>query len=72
MSEEYIERLIIRQDIRPEVETPSFTNEDVDANFKFDGTLKLVQIVKSVQNAAHNRHDYVFQVVNIIELEKEV
>ena len=47
-----------------------FADEDCDAEFKFDGVLVLKQILKSVQNATHNRHDYVFVIKSIKDLEK--
>ena len=71
MAEQYIETIIIRQDNKPEVLIPSFDDTDVDAVFEFEGTLKLVQIIKNIQNATHNRHDYVFKVETISKLQKE-
>ena len=71
MAEEYRESILIRQDNEPDVFTPSFVDTDVDAEFIFKGTIKLVQILKSVQNAVHNRHDYVFKIVNIKKIKKE-
>lgn len=71
MAEEYVESVIIRQDNRPEVSEPTFVDEDVDSDFEFEGTLKLVQILKSVQNAVHNKHDYVFKIVSINKFQKE-
>ncbi len=71
MAEQYIEAIIIRQDNRPEVETPTFADEDVDATFEFEGTIKLTQIIKNIQNAVHNRHQYVFEIVNISKIQKE-
>lgn len=68
--EEYIESIIIRQDNRPEAETPMFVDNDCDALFEFEGVIKLKQILKSIQNATHNRHDYVFEIVSINKLEK--
>jgi len=65
VAEKYVETVIIRQDDRQEVLTPSFADTDVDATFEFKGTLRLVQILKSVQNAVHNKHDYVFKIVDI-------
>jgi len=69
MAEEYIENIIIRRD-GVEAEEPSFADEQVDAEFEFKGTIKLVQILKSVQNAQHNRHDYVFKIVEIDEIKE--
>lgn len=71
MAEEYIESVLIRQD-NVEVEEPSFEDVDCDAIYVFEGKIKLIQILKSVQNATHNRHDYVFKIVSINEIEKEV
>jgi hypothetical protein len=70
MAEEYIESIIMRQDNRLEATTPLFEDDDCDALFEFEGTVKLTQILKSVQNATHNRHDYVFKIVSIKKLEK--
>ena len=70
MADKYTESIIIRQDNRPETETPLFENGDCDALFEFDGTVQLKQILKSVTNAAHNRQDYVFNIVSIDTLEK--
>lgn len=70
MPEEYVESIIMRQDNRPETETPMFEDNDCDALFEFEGVVKLKQIVKSIQNATHNRHDYVFKIVSIKKLEK--
>lgn len=71
MAEKYIETILIRQNERPEVETPTFADTDADGIFKFEGTIKLVKINKTVQNAVHNQHDYIFTVESIIELERE-
>lgn len=71
MPEQYIESIIIRSDNRPETETSMFENNDCDALFEFEGIVKLKQILKSVQNATHNRHDYVFEIVSISKLQKE-
>ena len=68
--ESYRESIIIRLDNQPEVETPSFADEDCDSEFEFDGVLVLKQIIKSIQNATHNRHDYVFNIKEIRELKK--
>ena len=70
MAEEYIESIIMRQDNRPESTTPMLEDDDCDALFEFEGVVKLKQILKSVQNAVHNRHDYVFEIVSIDKLEK--
>lgn len=71
MVEEYVESIIIRQDNRPETETPMFEDVDCDALFEFEGVIKLKQILKSVTNATHNRQDYVFNIVSINKLKKE-
>lgn len=71
MPETYIENILIRQDRRPETETPLLNNEDCDAEFEFEGVLVLKQIIKSVQNATHNTHDYVFQIKSVTRLEKQ-
>ncbi len=63
--EHYLETIIIRQDDCPQVDTPSFDDSQCDALFKFRGLLELKQIIKSVQNSTHNKHDYVFKVVSI-------
>lgn len=72
MAEEYVESIIIRQDNRPETETPMLEDNGCDALFKFEGTVQLKQILKSIQNAQHNRQDYVFEIVTIDKLEREV
>lgn len=69
MAEEYVESILIRSDSK-EADTPSFTDEQCDAEFEFKGTVKLVQILKSVQNATHNKHDYVFKIVSIDEIKE--
>ena len=70
MPEQYIESIIMRQDNRPETLIPLLEDDDCDSLFEFEGTVQLVQIVKSVQNAVHNKHDYVFKIVSIDKLEK--
>jgi len=70
MAEEYIESILIRQDNRPEATVPMLEDDDCDALFEFEGVIRLKQILKSVQNATHNRHDYVFEIVSIDKLEK--
>ena len=70
MAENYIESLIIRQDGVAVGEEPSFSDEQVDAEFEFEGTVKLIQILKSVQNASHNKHDYVFKITEIKKLKE--
>lgn len=70
MSENYIESLIIRQDGLNVGEEPSFSDEQVDAEFEFEGTVKLIQILKSVQNATHNSHSYVFKITEIKKIKE--
>lgn len=67
--EQYIESVIIRKD-NVTSDEPHFTDEQVDAEFEFEGTVKLVQILKSVQNATHNRHDYVFKITEIKKIKE--
>ena len=69
MVEKYVESLIMRKDGDETLE-PSFTDEQVDAKFEFEGTIELVQILKSVQNAIHNRHDYVFKITEIKKMKE--
>ena len=71
MPEEYVESIIIRQDNRPETETPLLDDGDCDALFEFEGVVQLKQILKSVTNATHNRQDYVFNIVSLDKLEKQ-
>ena len=71
MSERFVETIIIRQDNRPTVSILSFSDTDVDSIFEFEGKLKLVQILKDVQNAVHNRHDYVFKIETIDKIQVE-
>ena len=71
MPEEYVESIIIRQDSRPETETPLLEDADCDALFEFEGIVQLKQILKSVTNATHNRQDYVFNIVSLDKLEKQ-
>ena len=70
MAEKYIESILIRDDNRVEVEIPTFSDNDCDELFEFKGTIKLVQIAKSVQNKFHNRHDYIFKIIEIEKLER--
>lgn len=69
--ERYIESILIRDDNGTEVEVPTFSDTDCDEVFEFKGMIKLVQIAKSVQNKFHNRHDYIFKIVEIEKLEKQ-
>jgi len=71
MAENYIEKIIIRQDSRPEAQTPTFTDDDIDELYEFEATLTLKQIIKSVRNKSHNSHDYVFVVDSISKLKQE-
>lgn len=71
MAEEYVESILIRQDNNPHTPTPMFENNDLDDLFEFEGILQLKQIEKSIQNAVHNRHTYVFKIVSIDKLQKE-
>lgn len=71
MAEQYVETIMIRQDKKPDVSEPSFLDTDVDGIFEFEGTLRLVQIFKSVQNAVHNKHDYIFRIETITKMKKE-
>lgn len=69
MAEQYVENIIIRRD-GDEVEEPSFADEQVDTEFELKATVKLVQILKSVQNDVHNRHDYVFKIIGVDEIKE--
>lgn len=69
LTEQYVESILIRSD-NVKVEQPSFTDGQCDVEFEFKGTIKLTQILKSVQNASHNKHDYVFKIVNIAEIKE--
>lgn len=71
MAEQYIESIIIRSDNRPHVSEPMFQDADVDAVYEFEGKIQLVQILKSIQNVQHNKHDYVFKIVSIDKIQKE-
>lgn len=71
MAEQYIEIIVIRQDDRPEVSTPTFVDADIDGVYKFEGKIKLRKIVKDVRNASSNRHDYIFVIESIDEMEKQ-
>jgi hypothetical protein len=70
--EKYVESIIIRQDNKDIGEgPPAFTDGECDCNFEFEGVIQLKQINKSIQNATHNRHDYVFKIVSISKMQKE-
>ena len=71
MPEQYIESIIIRRDSVDNGDTPMFDDTDIDELFEFEGTLKLIQIVKSVQNKTHNSHSYVFMIQEIKKIQKE-
>jgi hypothetical protein len=71
MAEKYVESILMRLDNMPEAETPLFDDDDCDRLFEFEGVVQLKQIIKSVQNAVHNRHDYVFKIVSIGKLKEE-
>lgn len=69
--ESYVESILIRKDFPDSGIEPLFDDNDCDEIFEFKGTIKLIQIAKSVQNKFHNRHDYVFKIVEIEKLEKQ-
>lgn len=71
MPEQYKETAIIRHDNMPEVVIPTFDDADCDAVYQLTCRVKLVQILKSIQNATHNKHDYVFKMVQVTGLQKE-
>ena len=71
MAERYVESFIMRQDNNPDVLEPTLTDDDCDSEFELKATVKLMQIEKSVQNAVHNRHVYVFKVIEIKKMKKE-
>lgn len=68
--ENYIESIIIRQDNLPEKSQPSWDDKDVDNYYIVTGRIQLRQIIKSVRNSSHNKHDYVFK-IDSINLVKE-
>lgn len=72
MAEQYVESIIIRDDNRPCVSDPMFQDIDVDAVFEFEGKIQLIQILKSVQNLQHNKHDYVFKIMSTDKIQKEI
>ena len=71
--EQYIESMIIRQDgvHLPEGDTPTFTDEQCDRQFELECVVELKQIIKSVQNRTHNRHDYVFVIKSITKIQEQ-
>ncbi len=73
MAENYIESVIIRQDNvhLPDGNLPTFTEDQCDKIFEFEGTIELKQIIKSIQNVSHNKHDYVFKIKNISKLQEQ-
>ncbi len=71
MPEQYVEQIMIYRDPVDVGEGPLLAGDsDVDAEFTLEATVKLVEIKKSIQNAVHNRHEYLFKIINITELEK--
>ena len=70
MAENYIESIIIRQDNVDNGDTPAFVDDQCDKVFEFEGRIVLKQIIKSVQNVSHNRHDYVFVIESIDKIEE--
>ena len=71
--EEYIENIHIRRDNVhiPVGDGPTFVNAQCDKIFEFEGTVKLIQIVESVQNATHNTHSYIFVIESIDKFEEQ-
>lgn len=71
--EKFIESIIIRQDNvhLPEGELPTFNDNQCDKVFEFEGKIILKQIIKSVQNVSHNRHDYVFVIDSIDKIHEQ-
>jgi len=72
MPMQYIERIIIRQDSRPDTETPLFNEDQVEELFEFEGLLILKHIIKAVQSKTHSTNDYVFVIDTITKLKQEV
>ncbi len=72
-NEQYIESILIRLDNvhLPEGDGPSFNDDQCDKIFEFEGAIVLKQIVKSVQNATHNTHSYIFKIENIEKLTEQ-
>ena len=69
--EEYIESIIIRQDNNAYIDDPTFVDTDVDKTYDIKVTAKLIQVIKSVQNNFHNKHDYVFKVIEIEKIKEK-
>ena len=70
-SERYVESILIRKNFPDHGVEPLFEDNDCDEVFEFEGIIKLVRIVKSVQNKYHNRYDYIFKIVELNKLEKQ-
>jgi len=72
-NERYVESILIRLDNveLPEGNDPTFNDGQVDKIFEFEGTVKLIQIVKNVSNATHNTHSYIFKIENIEKLTEQ-
>lgn len=71
MAEEYVEQVIMRQDNKEHATEPMFTGADVDAEFEFEGVVKLIQITNHETNATHNERQYVLKILSIGKLQKE-
>ena len=70
--EKLIESIIIRKDNQSEVDTPTFSDDDCDAVFEFEGKIKLTSIQKTVQNTSHNQRGYVFEILSVGKMQKEI
>lgn len=73
MAEQYTESILIRQDNvhLPEGDLPTFSDDQCDKTFEFEGKIVLKQIIKSVQNMSRNHHNYVFQIESIDKIKEE-
>ena len=71
MAESYRENCIIKYSDMPEVESPTFVDDDCDTIYNLHCRVQLKKILKSVQNATHNKHEYVFKVIDVQVLSKE-
>lgn len=69
--EQYVESIIIRQDNNAYIDDPTFVDTDVDKTYDIKVSAKLIQVIKSVQNQNHNKHDYVFKVVEIEKIKEK-
>lgn len=69
--EQYVESIIIRQDNNAYIDDPTFVNTDVDKTYDIKVSAKLIQVIKSVQNNFHNKHDYVFKVIEIEKIKEK-